>query len=84
MGREGVGNNGGNLGVTPGGLREGEGAKLIELGGGSGVGSLGWKMLGQGCWTVGTELVFPRSSELRAPHIFSTCFIRTCKSKGFH
>ena len=41
MGREGVGNNGGNLGFTPGGLKEGEGAKMIELGGGSGVGFMG-------------------------------------------
>ena len=41
MGREGVGNNGGNLGLTLGRLREGEGAKMIELGGGSGVGFMG-------------------------------------------
>ena len=51
MGREGVGNNGCNLGVTPRGLREGEGAKMTELGGGSGVGFMGDRLTDEmGLW----------------------------------
>ena len=32
MGREGVGNNGGNLGLTPGRLREGEDVRISYCG----------------------------------------------------